>query len=67
MTHAHLPVTPDPRLARVLLRYRESVARAAERAYRDLDHLGYLDIDGDPLRDLIPQTPTGTRQSDTPE
>lgn len=57
------PIT-DPRLAKVLIRYREAVARAAEQAYRDLDRLGYGTLAVDPLRVLIPQRRAGIQQSD---
>lgn len=39
----------DPRVARVLLRYREAITQATEKAYRDLMRLGYWSPGDDPL------------------
>lgn len=43
---------PDPRVIRVLLRYRERVAVATEQAYRELVALGVDDPAGALLRPL---------------
>lgn len=40
----------DPKVARVLIRYREEVAQATERACRDLRAAGVQDVDGRILR-----------------
>lgn len=43
---------PDPRVNRVLLRYREAVARATERAYREMEALG--GVPDEPTAELAP-------------
>jgi hypothetical protein len=47
---AMVPSIEDPRVIRVLLRYREAVAAATERAARDLARLGI-----DELVEVLPQ------------
>src|SRR6185369_100171 len=55
----------DPRIIRVLLRYRESVASATETAYRDLVSLGVSDPGAALPRTLMSQRRPGTRPVDT--
>lgn len=50
----------DMRINRVLLRYREAIARETERAYQELVALGVTDPGG-----CLPQRPTPPRRRDT--
>lgn len=57
----------DPGVIRVLLRLRESVAAAYERAYRELAEAGLWTPDGDPLPRPIALLLAGSARADTSE